>query len=112
MLREFLWALVDPGSQASQVRRTQRCGFNHLRAQHWDAQQIGLELHQQIVHASAAIDPQLCHCLLCVAVHGLQQGGALKRDTFERCARNMRHGGAARQTDHGAARIGLPIRSA
>jgi hypothetical protein len=76
-------------------------------------QQVGLELHQQVVHASAAIDPQFAHAAIRqVAAHRLQQGSALVGDALQRGARDVCHGRAAAETENGAARVGLPVRRA
>src|SRR5207302_4620934 len=39
-----------------EIRRAQGCRFEYFRSDHRDAEQIGLELHQQIVGRGAAID--------------------------------------------------------
>jgi hypothetical protein len=41
--------------------------------------------------------------------HGLEQGGALEGNAFQRGAGDMGDAAAARQAEDGAARIGLPI---
>ena len=109
MLGQFLRALVNACAQTGQVRRPQGGGFNHLGAQHRNAQQVGLELHQQVVHTGPAVDAQLGDWLGGIPVHGLQQRGTLKRNAFQGGAGNVGHGGAARQAHHRAACIGLPV---
>ena len=104
---------VHAGGQAGQVGRAQRGGLGHLRPHHGDAQQVGLELHQQVVDAGAAVHAQLRHRGATggggVGGHGLQQRGALEGDALQRRAGDVRHRAAAAQADDGAARVGLPV---
>ena len=52
-------ASVHPASEAGEIGGAQRGGFGDPGTHHRNAQQVGLELHQQVVGAGAAIDPQL-----------------------------------------------------
>ena len=105
--------LVGAGGQAGQVGRAQGCRLDHPGAHHRNAEQVGLELHEQVVDAGAAVHAQLGHRLGAafgrVAAHGLQQGGALVGDGFQRRAGDVRHRAAACEADDGAARVGLPV---
>src|SRR5256885_7998362 len=49
LLRDFLAALPHANGQARQIRRAERGGLENPRAHHGDAEQVRLELHQQIV---------------------------------------------------------------
>ena len=113
LLREFVQPGVQAGVQAGQVGRAQRGGFDHGRPHHRDAQQVGLELHQQVVDAGAAVHPQFAHRHAAgghrVAAHGGEQGGALEGDALQRGARDVGHGGAAREAGEAAAAVGLPV---
>ena len=112
--RQLFGALVHAGGQTGQIGRTQRGGFHAGGAHHGNAQQVGLELHQQVVHTGPAIHAQLAHCRTAighrVAAHGLQQGRALVGNGFQRRAGDVGDGAATRQTGDGAAGVGLPVR--
>ena len=56
-LGKFIGVAINPCGQSGQVSRPQGGGFCHCGAHHRDAEQIGLELHQQVIHAGPAIDP-------------------------------------------------------
>ena len=111
--RQFLGALVHARGQARQVGSAQGRGLHAGRAHDGNAQQVGLELHEQVVDAGAAVHAQFAHRRAAaghrVAAHGQQQGGALEGDGFKRGPRDVGNGGAARQARDGAARIGLPV---
>src|SRR5580658_2226249 len=48
----------ESGGEAGEISRAQRGGLRDLRADDGDAEDIGLELHEQIVDGGAAIDAQ------------------------------------------------------
>ena len=60
------------------------------------AQDIGLELHQEVVDGGAAIDPQLLDRLAGIGFHGIDQLTALKGDAFESGAHDLRLSAGAR----------------
>ena len=72
-----------------------------------------MKLHQQVVDARPAINPQLrnrcCAGINRVQAHGLQQGGALVGNAFKRSARDVADGGAACEPGDRAACIGVPV---
>src|SRR5260221_9081105 len=49
LLRDFLAALPHPPRKAREVSSAERGGLEHFRTHHRHAEQVGLELHQQIV---------------------------------------------------------------
>ena len=76
--------------KARQVGRAQRRGLRHARADDLRAQQVGLELHQQVVARSPAVDLQLPDRNARVALHGPDDVVGLERDALERRTRDMR----------------------
>ena len=52
---QFVSAAIHPGGQTCEVGRAEGGGFGDGGAHHGDAQQVGLELHQQIIDAGAAV---------------------------------------------------------
>ena len=81
--------------QPGEIRRAQRRRLCHPRPHHRNAQHVGLELHQQIVHRRAAVDAQRLERRVCLAVHGFQHVGHLEGDGFERRTRNVSRAGVA-----------------
>ncbi len=106
---QFVGRAPDPARQSGQVGRAQRRGLDDFRANHRYAQQIGLELHQQVVGAGAAIDSQFGHAGHRVAAHRVEQRGALEGDRLERGPRDVGDGRAAGQPEDRAFRLGPPI---
>ena len=99
--RQFLGALVDARGQARQVGRAQGRGLHAGRAHYGNAQQVGLELHEQVVDAGAAVHAQFADRHAAgdhrVAAHGRQQRRALERDALQRGAGDVRQRAAAAQ---------------
>ena len=56
---QFVGAAIHPGGQARELGGAQGGGFGDGGAHYRDAQQVGLELHQQIIDAGAAVHAQL-----------------------------------------------------
>ena len=71
-----------------------------------------MHLHQQIIAAGTAIDPQFAQGYPRVVGHGAKNIGRLQRDGLQRCPGNMGAAGAARNTHQRAARMAVPIRRA
>src|SRR5262249_811204 len=84
----------------------------NARPDHGHAQHVGLELHQQVVRRSTAIDTQLDERASSILLHGGEELGALECDGFESRARKMSARGAARETADRSARGRIPGRSA
>ena len=55
--------------QPRQIRRPERGGFPHLRAQYLAAEDVRLKLHQEIVCARAAVHPQRADRQIGIGVH-------------------------------------------
>ena len=98
--------------ESSKVSGTQGGCLGNARADHWAAKKIGLELHEEIVRTGSAIDSQFLQADAGVALHRLQNIGDLKGDAFQRSTGDVGFRGAARQTDHDAAGILIPMRCA
>src|SRR2546427_9504853 len=55
LLRDFLAALPHPASEAREIGGSERGSLEHFWAHHGDAEQIRLELHEEIVSRCAAV---------------------------------------------------------
>src|SRR5712691_11041152 len=53
--RDFLAALPHAGGQARQIRRAERRGLENPRTHDGDAEQVRLELHEEVVRRGAAV---------------------------------------------------------
>src|SRR5882672_1642679 len=73
LFRDFLAARPHATGQARQVRRSQRRGLEHSRTHDGDAEQIRLELHEEVVRGGATVDAQLFRFLSGVLFHGVQK---------------------------------------
>ncbi len=76
------------------------------------AHEIGLKLHQQVGARRAAVDAQFGQRRRGVALHRHQHLGRLERDRLERRARDVRAGRGARDAEHRAAGMRIPVRCA
>jgi hypothetical protein len=101
-----------PTASPGEAGGAERGGFIHLRTHDGHAEEIALHLHEQVVHAGAAIDAEFLQLDARVGLHGLQDVHDLQGDAFERRTRDVRRGGAACHAHERAARIRIPMRSA
>ena len=81
-------------------------------ALHRDAEQVGLELAQQVHHAGAAVDAQAGEVTARRGADGLDDVADLPRDRLHDGPGQMRAGRAARDAEHRAARVRVPPRRA
>src|SRR5689334_792649 len=102
---ELFARLPEIDGKAGEVGRPERSRLQHLGAHDGHAQDVGLELHEQIVGGSAAVDAQLREALAGVLLHGVEHLRALVRDGLERGARDVGPRGATREADDCAARM-------
>src|SRR5688572_12184119 len=84
--------------------------LENSRPHHRRAEQIGLELHEQVVRRGAAIHAQLRELLAGVLLHRLEHLGALVGDRLERCARYMGSRRSPGQTNQRATGVRIPVR--
>ena len=104
MLRE------ESHRQPRRIRRAQRRRLLHRGPHHRPIQNVGLELHQQIVDDHAAIGAQHVQRDAGVLLHRLHDFAGLKRRRLQHRARQVSLVRVARQPRDHAARVVLPIR--
>ena len=93
-------------------RGTQRRRFTHFRTLYAGAEDIGLELHQEVVGDRAAVHAQRLQAGVGVGLHGVQHVTGLEGDGFQRGADDVVAVGATGQAEDGAAGIRIPVRGA
>src|SRR5262249_17913142 len=99
----------DTGPESGQVCGAARGRLDDAPPQHRHAQEIGLELAEEVVRSGAAVDPEPFDRDPGVGGHRFQDVAALERDRLERGSREVRAGGSAREPDDCAARIHVPV---
>ena len=100
----------DAGGKTGEISRAERGGFGDGRTNDGNAENIGLELHESVVGGGAAIDAEFGERRVGVGVDGIGEIGNLIGDALEGSAGEMRGGGAASESEDGAAGGGIPVR--
>src|SRR3954465_399782 len=110
VLAQVLLLGPEAGREARGVRGAQRRGLRHDGPDDRHAEQVGLELHEQLVLHHAAVDLQRLEIDARVLVHRLDDLTALVRRGLERRPRDVPRRDEAGQAGEDAARVGLPVR--
>ena len=85
--------------------------FHAYRASHRCVDNIGLKLHQEIIHACAAVHLQRRQMNSRIQLHHVKHIAGLESQRFQRCPDNMIFVYAAGQPCYGAAGVRIPVRS-
>ena len=101
--------MPEADRQTCQISGAQRRDFTHFRAFHAGAENIGLELHQEVVGDRAAVHAQGVQTNTGVGLHRFQNVTRLIGDRFQRGADNMVGVHSAGQAENRAARIRIPV---
>src|SRR5258706_10902282 len=104
--------LPESDREPREVRCAERRGLRDARPHHRNAQQVRLDLHEEVVGGRPTADAQPGERDAGVGGHRFDQLRALEGDGFERGARQVRPRGSPRDPDDGAARMRVPIGSA
>src|SRR5712691_2754197 len=72
VLCQLMLAAPEANRKAGQVGSAQGCRLRNLWSLHRHAENIGLELHEQVVYDSTAIDTQGFHVNLTISRHGFE----------------------------------------
>jgi len=107
---QFRLIVPEGDRQPGEVGGTEGRGLGDARTHDRDPEQVGLELQQQVVCGSPAIDPQFTQPLPTVQLHRAEDLDALEGDRFECRARDMGAAGAARHAEQCATRVRIPVR--
>ncbi len=92
-----------PFGDAGEERRAERGRLLHRGAAHRDAEEVGLELAEQVHHRRAAVDAHLRGRSAARAGDRVDDVGGLERHRLDDGAREVRPPGAARDADDRAA---------
>ena len=95
--RDLSLPAKDADCKTRGISRAERRGFERMRTQDWGIEQVGLELHQQIVRRHAAVDAERRHGPAGVLRHGGEHLARLKRRRLERRPRDVSLGGEPRE---------------
>src|SRR5581483_7947693 len=109
VFRDLLRAVPETYGDTCEVGGTEGGGFGNLRTLDGHAQNVSLELHEQVIDDRAAIDAQSLKTDATVGCHGFEDLAGLVAHGLQRGAGDMAGGRAARQADDGATRIGVPV---
>src|SRR3954451_8911010 len=110
VLAQILLVTPEARREPGRVRRAERGRLGHLRPDDRHAEEVGLELHEQIVLHHAAVDLQRLERDARVRVHGLDHLAALVGRGLQRRAGDVAGVHVAGQARDDATRIGLPVR--
>ena len=69
---QLFQAAPEAARQARQVGRAQRSGFAHLRALNLSTEDVGLELHQEVVRHGTAVDAQGFQSFAGILLHSIE----------------------------------------
>src|SRR5450432_3281872 len=69
LLGDFIRAAPEANRNACEVGCSKRCCLRNLWSLHWYAQNVGLELHQEIVHHSSAVYTQCLQVYFTIGDH-------------------------------------------
>jgi len=103
-LRDLVDAGPEAGGKAGKVSRALRRRFEDRRAADGDAEQVGLELHEQIVGRSAAVDAQLA-----TVPHGVNHVGNLEGDALDGRAGDVADLRTAADADDQSSGMRVPV---
>src|SRR5207245_5042269 len=110
-LAEVLGILEKTHSQTSRISRPERGSFIDRRFHHRSVENIGLNLHEQIVVHHASINSEHLKTRATVFLHRLDNFPRLKRSCLQNRSREMALVRISRQSGDYAPRIMLPVRS-
>src|SRR5476649_444016 len=109
---QLVQAAPETTGQAGQVSGAQRGGLAHLRALDPSAEDVGLELHQEVVGDCATVHTQGFEAFAGVLLHGVQYVAGLVGNRLQGCTNDVINPYATGQAEQRATRIRVPIRRA
>ena len=110
VLAQLVGVLPEADREAGRVRRAERRGLGDDRPADRDAEDVGLDLHAQLVGGDAAVDLEHLEVDAGVLLHRLGDVAALVADRLQRGPGQVGVGVEAGQPDDRAAGVGAPVR--
>src|SRR6266545_67388 len=107
---EVVDLLPEPDGQARRVGRAERRGLRHGRPDHRHAEDVGLELHQEVVVDHPAIDLQLLQGDAGVRVHGIHNLAGLPCRGLQGRPGDVALGDVSGEAHDRAAGVASPVR--
>src|SRR6202035_735726 len=102
---DLLRAAPEAYGDTCEIGGTKSCGLRHLWSLDSDAEDIGLELHEQVIDDRAAVHAQRLQVDATVGFHGLEYIASLVAHGLQRGAGDVTAGRAASQADNSAASV-------
>ena len=109
-LLQLFFRRPDARGKTCEVGGAQGGRLRDLRAVDGNAEEISLELHEEVVGYSAAVDLERGEAVARVSFHRAEHVARLIGERIERGADEMRLLCAARDADDHAARVHIPVR--
>ncbi len=109
---DFGLVFPEAGGEAGEEGDAEGGGFGDAGAGNGGLEEVGLELHEEVVGAGAAVDTEFGEGDLGVGGHGGEDVDGLPGDGFEGGAGEVGGGGAAGEAEDRAAGVGIPVRGA
>src|SRR5581483_2310672 len=107
---QFVGVGPESGGQARRVRGTERGRLRYDGSADRHAQDVGLQLHAQVVGGDAAVDLQHLQVHAGILLHGLADVAALVADRLQGCPGQVSVGVEPGQADDHAAGVASPVR--
>jgi hypothetical protein len=105
----FVNAAPEADGKTGEVSGSEGGGFEHGGPCDGKAEEVGLELEQQVIGGGTAIDAELGDGVSGFRLHGFDYVADLESDAFECGAGDMAGGGAAMESDNEAAGVWVPV---
>ena len=105
-------AAPETNGETGEVGGTKSGGLSDFRALNSDTEDIGLELHEQVVDNSTAVNAQGLQTHAAIGFHCLKYIAGLVAHGLQCCTSDMTDGRATSEANDGATCIGVPVRSA
>src|SRR5690606_18842964 len=109
LLLDVVQVLPISNRQSCQISRTDRRHFRHLWTNHFCIQNIGLELHQQVVRGCPTIYTKLRDFFRGICFHSSQHFHGLVGNGFQCCTRTMGVVCPPGQPENGTPCIVVPV---
>lgn len=89
LVTQLVQAAPETDRQTGQECCTQCRGFTHLRTLDMSAEDVCLELHQEVVGHCTAVHAQRLEAFAGVLLHGVEHVAGLIGDGFQRCTNDV-----------------------
>lgn len=109
LVGDFIGGLPEADGESGEVGGAEGGCFDDPGPGDGESEQVGLELHEQVVCGGSAVHAQLRGVGAGVGGHGVEHVGDLEGDALQGGACDVRGGGAAGDAGDDAAGVGVPV---